>query len=183
MFPRLGTRVRKLLESEVVRSRALVREMATLTEDRGYDFNSAWLEKHNWVLVPVEDTGHFAEEEIARIVPALVSGGYFTCLAIEALDPSDTLPTCFELSISADEFRAFNAECGIVRFLLTCPETSWAINCNEWFNLFAGPLPLVEDLLGMPIEQARAEFLEYAKLVEQGSEGGLVQLSRMYGGG
>lgn len=175
--------MRRLLENEVARSRELVREMATLTEDRGYDFNSAWLEKHNWVVVPVEDTGHFAEEEIARIVPALVSTGHPECLAIGALDLPDPLPTCFEFSISADELRAFNTECGIFRFLLTCPELSWAISCNEWFNLFAGPPALVEEMLGISIGQAREEFLEYAKVVEQGSEGGLVRLSRMYGEG
>ncbi len=172
--------MRRLLDSEVVRSRELVREMATLKEDRGYEFNSPWLKKHNWVVVPVEDTGHFAEEEIDRIVPALVSKGHSTCLAVGALDLPDPLPTCFEFSISADELRTFNAECGIFRFLLTCRELSWAISCNEWFNLFAGPSALVEELLGISIEQARDEFLKYAKVVEQGSEGGLVQLSRMY---
>lgn len=172
--------MRRLLENEVVRSRGLVREMATLAEDQRYDFNSAWLEKHAWVVVPVEDTGHFAEEEIDRIVPALLSAGYSTCLALGAIDLPDPLPMGFEFSISADNLRAFNAECGIFRFLLTCPGLSWAINCNEWFNLFAGPPALVEELLGMPIGQAQDEFLAYAKLVEQGSEGDLMQVYRMY---
>ncbi|MCC6264792.1 MAG: hypothetical protein IT169_14530 [Bryobacterales bacterium] len=165
----------------MARSRELIREMATLTENRGYDFNPAWLEKYNWVVVPVEDTGHFAEEEIARIVPALVSSGHSKCLAIGALDLPDPLPTHFEFPISDNELRNFNAECGIFRFLLTCPERTWAISCNEWFNLFAGPQALVEDMLGISIGQARDEFLEYAKVVEQGSEGGLVSVARMYG--
>ena len=177
---RSGTSMRRLVENEVVRSLELVREMAILTADRGYDFNSAWLQKRGWVLVPVEDTGHFSDEAIDRIVATLLSRGYSSCLAIGALDLLDPLPTCFEFSISADELRIFNAEFGIFRFLLTGPELSWAINCNEWFNLFAGPPALVEELLGMSIGQARDEFLEYAKLVEQGSEGGLVQFSRMY---
>jgi hypothetical protein len=175
--------VRRLPENEVVRSRKLVREMATLAEDQRYDFNSAWLKKRAWVVVPVEDTGHFAEEEIDRIVPALVSTGHSTCLAVGALDLPDPLPTCFEFSVSADELRIFNAECGIFRFLLTCPELAWAINCNEWFNLFAGPPALVEELLGISIGQARDEFLKYAKLVEQGSEGHLMQIYRLYGEG
>lgn len=175
--------MRRLLENEVVRSRELVREMATLAEDQRYDFNSAWIKNRAWVVVPVEDSGHFAEEEIDRIVPAVVSTGHHECLAIGSLDLPDPLPTCFGFSISAGELRAFNTECGIFRFLLTCPELSWAINCNEWFNLFAGPPALVQEMLGISIGQARDEFLEYAKLVEQGSEGDLMQVYRMYGEG
>ena len=173
--------MRSLHENEVARSRLLGRDMTTLTENRGYDFNPAWLEKQNWVVVPVEDSGHFAEEEFARIVPAVVSTGHSECLAVGALDLPSSLPTCFEFSISADELRAFNTECGIFRFLLTCPKLSWAISCNEWFNLFAGPPALVERMVGAPIGQAREEFLDYARVVEQGSEGPLVVLARQYG--
>jgi hypothetical protein len=173
--------MRTLHENDVARSRMLVRDMTTLTENRGYDFNPAWLEKQNWVVVPVEDSGHFAEEEIARIVPAVVSTGYPECLAVGALDLPNPMPTCFEFSISTDELRAFNTECGIFRFLLTCPKLSWAISCNEWFNLFAGPPALVEQMVGAPIGQAREEFLDYARMVEQGSEGPLVVLARQYG--
>lgn len=174
--------MRRLLEYEVARSRELIREMATLSENRGYYLNQAWLKSHEWVVVPVEDSGHFAEEEIARIVPALVSSGYPECIAVGTLDLPDPLPTCFEFSISVDELRQFNAECGIFRFLLTCPARSWSISCNEWFNLFAGPPTLVEKMLGISIGQARNEFLEYAKLVEQGSDGGLVEIAHQYVG-
>jgi hypothetical protein len=56
----------------------------------------------------------------------------------------------------------------------------WAISCNEWFNLFAGPPTFVERMLGLPIQQSREEFLAYAKLVEQGPEGPLVEIARFY---
>lgn len=176
--------MRRLLENDVVRSLELVREMATPTADRGYDFSPAWLQKRGLVLVSVDDTGHCSDEAIDRIVAAQLSRGHSTCLALGALVLPDPLPTCFEVSISADELRTLNAECGIFRLLLTCPGVSWAINSNEWFNLFAGPAALVEKSLGMLIGQARDEFvLEYAKLMEQGSERGLARLSRQDGEG
>ena len=170
--------MRRLPDGQIAQARELVRGMATLTEDGGYRFAPAWLRTHRWVVVPVEDTGHFAEEEISRIVAVLSSQGHLTCLAIGAHDWPTPLPTSYELTISADDFRAFNAECGIFRFLLTESGCSWAISCNEWFNLFAAPPALVEQMLGVPIEQAREEFLEYAKLVEQGLEGQLMKIAR-----
>lgn len=173
--------MRRLPDDEIARARELVRGMATLTEDGGYGFDPAWLQKQGWVVVPVEDTGHFAEEEISRIVSVLRSQRHLACLAIGANDWPIPLPTSYELEISADDFRAFNAECGIFRFLLTDPGCSWAISCNEWFNLFAAPPALVEQMLGVSIKQSREEFLEYAKLVEQGLEGQLMQVARHYG--
>jgi hypothetical protein len=160
--------------------RKTVREVATLTEDQGYVLNQDWLEKHGWVAVPVEDAGHLTEEQIDRIVDALMSAGQNSSLALNFLDLPDSLPESYELRISTDDFSAFNAECGIFRFLLTSPELSWAISCNEWFNIFAGPVALVEQMLGKSMHRARGEFLDYAKLVEQGSEGNLVQIARMY---
>lgn len=170
----------RLPENEAARLRELVRKMTTLSEQRGYEFDSAWVEKHGWVIVPVENTGHLAEEEIDRIVPALNSTGHLTCVAIGAIELPDPLPTAYELAVSHDDLRAFNGECGAFRFLLTDGELSWAISCNEWFNLFAGPRPLIEQMLGASIKQAREEFLEYATVVEQGSEGQLVQIARQY---
>jgi hypothetical protein len=181
LFPRSGTRMRRLLENEVARLREQVREMATLTDDRGYDFDPTWLEKHDWVVVPVEDTGHFAEEEIEQIVAALTSAGHERCLALGALDLAEPLPSAFELAISVEDLRAFNAECGIFRVLLTSPELAGAISCNEWFNVFAGPAALVQQMIGTTIEKARKDFLEYAKVVEQGPEGKLVALAHRYG--
>jgi hypothetical protein len=172
--------MRRLPDVESAQARKLIREMATLTEDGGYRFDPAWLLKHRWVVVPAEDSGHFADEEISRIVAVLSSQEHLTCLAIGAHDWPAPLPRSYELAISVDDFRAFNAECGIFRFLLTDAGCSWAISCNEWFNLFAGPPAFVEQMLGVPIPQSREEFLEYAKLVEQGSEGQLTEIARLY---
>ena len=74
--------MRTLSEKEVVDIRELVRQMVVLTEDRGYDFIPAWTQKHGWVVVPVEDSGHFAEEEISRIVAVLGSQERLTCLPL-----------------------------------------------------------------------------------------------------
>jgi hypothetical protein len=173
--------MRRLRDEEIARLRDAVRTMASLSEDRGYEFNRDWVQSHGWVVVPVEDTGHFAEEEIERIVAALSSAGHQRCLALGALDLGETLPSGFEVAISADDLRAFNEECGIFRFLIASPDLSWAISCNEWFNLFTGPAALVQQMVGAPIERALEEFLDYARVVEQGPEGHLVQIARQYG--
>jgi hypothetical protein len=173
--------MRKLLDGEIVRLREVVREMSTLTENRGYEFLPGWVNGHGWVVVPVEDTGHFAEEEIERIVVALTSAGHQKCYALGAADLPEPLPSGDELTISRDDLQKFNAECGLFRYLLTDAGLSWAISCNEWFNLFAGPAALIEQMVGTPIEQAREDFLEYARGVEQVSAGQLVALARHYG--
>jgi hypothetical protein len=174
--------MRKLSENEIMAVRELVREMAVLTEDRGYDFVPTWVQKQGWVVVPVENTGHLAEEEIERIVPALASVGQHSCFAVGALELSDPLPGSYEIDVSADDLQHFNAECGAFRFLLTASDLSWAISCNEWFNLFAGPRAIIERMVGSPIEQARHDFLDYATLVEQAPEGRLVEIARQYTG-
>lgn len=175
--------MRSLSEKELTGIRESIRQMAVLTEDRGYDFIPAWVQKYGWVVVPVENTGHLAEEEIEQIVPALASLGQHSCFAIGALELLDPLPGSYEVEVSADDLQHFNAECGAFRFLLIANNLSWAISCNEWFNLFAGPKDLIERMVGTPIEQARHDFLDYATLVEQAPEGRLVEIARRYTGG
>jgi hypothetical protein len=174
--------MRKLSENEIIIARKLIQEMAVLTADRGYDFIPAWVQKHEWVVVPVENTGHLAEEEIERIVPALALVGQHSCLAISGLELLDPLPGSYEIRVAADDLQHFNAECGAFRFLLTASDLSWAISCNEWFNLFAGPKDLIERMVGSSIEQATHDFLDYATLVEQAPEGRLVEIARQYTG-
>ena len=173
--------LKKLSDSEATQIQHLVVQMAALREDRGYDFDHVWIQQKDWIVVPVEDTGHFAEEEINDIVSSLNSAGHFTCLAVGTPDLPPPLPRAYEMAVSVEDFRTFNAECGLFRFLLTDEKLLWAISCNEWFNLFAGPPALVEAMLGMSVAKARADFLDYARLVEGGAEKGkLVQAAEEY---
>lgn len=172
--------MRKLPESDVSGLREVVVQMAHLTHDQGYDFEAAWLDTHDWVVVPVENAGHFSREQIDRIVDVLFSAGHRSCLALSALVLPEPLPGSYELKISADDLRTFNAECGIFRFLLTSYDLSWAISCNEWFNLYAGSLELLEQMLGKPVERAREDFMGYAKAVEQTPEGQLTRIAKRY---
>jgi hypothetical protein len=172
--------LKKLSDFEISRLRKLIREMTTPQQDRGYDFNPAWVQKRSWSVVPVEDSGHFAEEEISRIVPALFSAGCGSCFSVGAPEMPAEFASSYELSASQDDFRAFNAECGVLRVLLTNADLSWAISCNEWFKLFACPPSLLEHMLGCSIEEARREFLAYAGMVEQGGSEGLMRIARQY---
>jgi len=154
--------------------------MVAPKNDSGYDFNPEWIQNRGWSIVPVEDSSHFTDEEIERIVAALNATGHKSGFAIGALDLPTEFANVFELSISEGGFKTFNAEFGILRFLLTDASLSWAISCNEWFNLFAGPESLIEQMLGVPINIARRDFLAYAGLVEQGGSEGLMLVARKY---
>jgi hypothetical protein len=149
----------------IERYQGLVRQM-TIAE-QPTDFNPLWIHARGWKVVPVEDTGHLADEEIALLVPALNRAGFTDCfaLATEWLDPA---PVCYSLSVSEEELRNFNEECGLFRYLLTDESCAWAISCNQWHNLFGGPPELLEAMLGKPITVARQEFLEYASLLATG---------------
>ena len=63
---------------------------------------------------------------------------------------------------------AFNHECGLFRFLLMERTRSWAISCNELYNLFAGEGSLVESMPGVSIEQAEQQFLSFAENLSRG---------------
>jgi hypothetical protein len=53
--------------------------------------------------------------------------------------------------------------------LLTEDTRSWAISCNELYNLFAGEQSLVEAMLGIPVEEARKRFLAFAEPLASGN--------------
>jgi hypothetical protein len=48
-------------------------------------------------------------------------------------------------------------------------DRSWAISCNEWYNLFGAKPELLEALLGEPIKLARREFAEFATALARGN--------------
>ncbi len=153
--------------ADVKRCQELLSGMMEAEPGRTYEFSADWVRKASWKVVPVEDTCHFAPVEIATIVQALKAAGYHACFAIasESVDPA---PSCYRLAISEEELRAFNEKCGPFRYVLTDENRSWAVSCNEWYNLFAGKQNLVEALLGESIDQARTEFLKFVLLMAKG---------------
>lgn len=172
--------LRKLSDTEAARLRQSVSRVTVLKEDRGYDFDSSWTQAQGWCVVPVEDNGHFVDEEVVRITRALNGAGCTSCFAIGAPELPAEFANAYELSVSDEDFDQFNSEFGVLRALLTDASLSWAISCNEWFNLFAGPEHLVEQMIGVPVDEARKNFAAYARVVEQGGTEGLMQVARTY---
>src|SRR5581483_2080452 len=111
--------LKKLSDFDAARVRDLVTGMTIPEEDRGYDFNPEWVQRRGWCVVPAEDSGHFADEEIRRIVQALNAVSCTSCFAIGAPDLPAEFANAYELSVSEEDFEAFNAEFGILRVLLT----------------------------------------------------------------
>jgi hypothetical protein len=168
--------------TEVGRYQEIVFEMTLKEPRRKGEFDPRWVRSHGWAVVPVEDASHFAPEEIAVLVPALRKVGFRECFAVatQSVEP-DGIPA-YSLAISEEDFQSFNAECGPLRYLLTDKSCAWAISCNEWYNLFAGPPKLVEAMLGKSLEGAREEFLDYAILLASGRnpDESILQAARHY---
>ena len=170
-----------ILEPQAVEKyTALAAEMMLPDEYEECKFRPDWILRRGWKVVPVEDGNHFRPWEIDRIIPALLNAGHHECRAI-ATEPLEPFPSCFQLAISPADFLTFNSECGLFRFLLTDETRSWAISCNELYNLFAGERSLVEAMLGTTIEEARKRFLAFAEPLALGdSEYPMLRVARHY---
>ena len=177
---------------QVEHYRKLVREMMLAQKGKEYEFDSEWVSRHGWKVVPVESAMRLDKDEIPTLVSALKGAGYTRCVAVvteagytQPVGPDNALlgnsPTCYLLSIEEADFQEFNRELGPFRSVLTDEGRSWAISCNEWYNLFGGRPDLLEALLGEPIEQARQEFFEFASSMAKGDpEEPLMQVAERY---
>lgn len=161
--------------SEVGKFQLLASEMTTDESE----FRTEWIRARAWQVVPVEDGNHFAPEDIAALVPALQNAGYRECFAV-ATEPLGDLPACYRMSITEEEFRSFNAECGLFRYIVMDETRSWAISCNEWYNLFAAERKLLEAMLGKSIERARQEYLNFATELSKQPDEPLLRVARHY---
>ena len=133
----------------------------------GTTFRTDWVRRAGWKVVPAESGVRFGDEDIRRIIPALNAAGYSQCLAVTTEDLGDR-PSCYIVSIDETGFRELNRELGVFRFVVTHARCSWGILCNEWYNLYGGPVGLVEAMLGMPMAQARERFLHFATSLAKG---------------
>jgi hypothetical protein len=166
--------------TQIEHYRKLVTEMTLSGEYQECEFNPEWLRNHEWKVVPVEDGNHFTPEDIHVIVPALREAGYAECIAV-ATEPVGSLPSCYRLSVTEEDFRNFNRECGLLRYLLTDEARSWAISCNEWYVLFAGKRELLEAMLGKSVEEAREEYLRFATALSKQPDEPLLKVAERYG--
>lgn len=159
--------------------RSVIQEMMLNQQYRESEFDLDWVRTRKWKVVPVERSQHLSDQEIANIVSALNATGSSHCLAL-ATEPLNPLPECFSLALSADDFYMFNQECGLFRYLLTDETHSWAISCNEWYNLYAGPVNLLELLLGKPIDSAWQDYMEFINQPRMDPDGALHESADRY---
>ncbi|HEU5352047.1 MAG TPA: hypothetical protein VFU55_10660 [Terracidiphilus sp.] len=162
-------------EMEINLRSELVSEM---TVDR-IQFKPEWVHQKGWKVVPVETGMSFSAEDIKNIVAGLQRFGLSECFAI-ATEELDPLPICYVLEITEEDFREFNRNCGLFWFFLTDEQQSWAISCNNNYNLFAGKPELLESMLGKPIEEARAEYLSFATALAKEPDDPLVRMAKHY---
>ena len=177
---------------QVERYRKLIGEMMLSQEHEECEFNPDWVHDNGWKVVPMESAARLPKNVIPRIVSVLKGKGYINCVAIvtepgylQPLGPSNQLlgdmPTCYLVSIDEADFQETNRELGPFRFLLTDEDRSWAISCNEWYNLFASKPDLLEAMLGKPILEAQQEFMDFASQLAKGNtDEPLVRVARRY---
>jgi len=164
-------------KAEIQRYQNLVSEMT----EEGTELSAHWLKESGWKVVPTESGARLLPEDITRIVPVLNAAGHAQCLAVTTEDLGD-FPPCYLISVDETDFKELNWVLGPFRFLLTDERRSWAISCNEWYNLFAGPENLVEALIGIPIAEARRAFSDFAEMLAKGDpEYALLKVAQRYG--
>jgi hypothetical protein len=160
----------------------LFAEMVMHQDGEECEFAPEWIRSKGWKVVPAESTARIPPADIPRIVAALKGAGYTECIAvfnepgyIQSLpvfipsDPPSNMVTCYLVSAEETDFRELNRQLGPFRFIVAPEDRSWAISCNEWYNLFAGKPDLLEGLLGESIDQARQEFAEFAAVLAKGN--------------
>ncbi len=165
-------------------------EMLLARDGEEFELDPDWIGRRGWKVVPVESMVRIPEPDIPRIAAVLHGAGFRSCVAvfnepgyIQTLptvvptDPPSDLATCYEVSISESDLSNVNRRLGPFRFLLSEESRSWAISCNETYNLFAAKAELLEGLLGRPLEQARREFLDFATSL---GDDGLIHAAERY---
>lgn len=163
-------------DEEVQRLRSLVAEMTELEIEIRLD----WARRTGWTVVPTESGARIPPPYIQRIVPTLAATGVAECFALVTEDLGD-MPTCYAVPMTETGFNDVNRELGMFRFILTDQSRSWAISCNEWYNLFAGPRQIVEAMLGKTVEGARSEYKNFAQALARGDrEYPLLKVSERY---
>ncbi len=164
-------------KGQIHRYQNLVSEMTK----EGTEFSPQWVKQSGWEVVPAESAARLSPDDIPRIVSVLNAARHAQCLAVTTEDLGD-FPPCYIVSVDESDFKELNRVLGPFRFLLTDEARSWAISCNEWYNLFAGPERLVEALLGVSIAEARTAFLKFAEMLAKGdTEYPLLKVAQRYG--
>lgn len=176
--------------SQVERYRKLVREMM-LAQDE-CEFNPDWIHEHGWKVAPMESAARLPAGDTAQLVSVLREEGCASCVAVVteagylgALTPDNELlgdmPTCYLVSVDEADFQRVNRELGPFRFLLTDESLSWAISCNEWYNLFASKPSFLAALLGESVEQAQQRFLAFvSELAGEKADEPLMRVAQHY---
>ena len=172
-----------ITESELANCRALTVGMMRTIENEECEFRDEWILSHGWAVVPVESGARLPREDIPRLVSVLNAWGFQDCVAIMTetpINPPEVDQDCYRLSVTEGELREVNRELGPYRFLLTDRDRSWAISCNEWYNLFGAEPALAEALLGRSIESTRKEFEVFGTLLGRDNYYPLVLMARRY---
>ena len=133
-------------------------ELADALDDEG-DIDPSWLRERGWIAVPFE--APIDDEEAERLARAMVRSGVAQGHAVALEEGLEDFG--FRFPVDADAILEADAECSM-------KETSWAPDNGgfllrgdgDLYFIVAGPEAFLREVIGGPIEEARAAFDSYA---------------------
>ncbi|HEY9851765.1 MAG TPA: hypothetical protein V6D28_19995 [Leptolyngbyaceae cyanobacterium] len=126
------------------------------------DQNEVMLKKKaNWVAVPVESGDHFSDDDIKKLLQAILEHGYEEMIAI-AFEKLKAFPPAFVVPATTEAIEEFDFKCAPFWFTMYAGEPDWAIICTKlnYFVLF-GKESFVKKVLGCELDEAFGEFYDF----------------------
>ena len=149
--------MRTLDRTEAAACEALVSAVSFCPGDYGAILKPEWAASFGCEVVPMESAGRLPIEQIPRIASALSNAGYTHCYGAltETLRPAEP---ALLLETTVKDFTELNARYGIYRFVIVPHDKTWAVACNERFNLIGATPTLLEQMLPTSPAAVRATF-------------------------
>jgi hypothetical protein len=131
--------------------------------DSRHDVKMDVVRRNAWVVVPVETHAHFSSRQIEQLAGAFARLGYSKLDGL-VLDEPYISRGSVEIPATENGLRAHNAAHRIDNLVFAPRDRSFAIICHiDYFWLVVGKKDVVEAVLGRSIDEARREFVEYAR--------------------
>ncbi len=124
--------------------------------------NEVMLKKQaNWVAVPVESGDHFSDEDIKKLLQAILEHGYKEIVAV-AFEFLKAFPPAFVVPATTEAIEEFDWKCGHFWFTLYAGKPDWVIICTKLdYLVIFGKISFIQKFLGCEIDEAFREFYDF----------------------
>jgi hypothetical protein len=131
--------------------------------ENSFYFQSDWVQKHGWVVVPIESASHIDEETAINLSSAFIEMGHETIYSIATEDVGEDYD-CYEVPTSVKGLLEFSWKRCSFNYLLTSKDGSFGVLLTvEDYCLIGGSEAFVKKAIDNGIVEARREFLSFAQ--------------------